>query len=64
MKITRIETIPITMPVGFFKDGMCKVEGVDALLPYYPGKPLRRRRRTTPEDAVLLDKVIVKIHTD
>jgi L-alanine-DL-glutamate epimerase-like enolase superfamily enzyme len=64
MKITKIETIPITMPVGFFKDGMCKVEGVDALLPYYPGKPLRRRRRTAPEDAVLLDNVIVKIHTD
>lgn len=64
MKITKIETIPVTLPAGSFKDGMCKVVGVNAPPQYYPGKPLRMRRRTTPEGALLLDNVIVKMHTD
>ena len=64
MKITKIETIPVTLPAGSFIDGMCKVVGVSAPPQYYPGKPLRMRRRTTPEGALLLDNVIVKMHTD
>jgi len=64
MKITEIETIHVTVPVGFFEDGMCKVRGVNAPNKYYSGKKLSGSRRTGDGDAMLLDNVIVKIHTD
>jgi L-alanine-DL-glutamate epimerase-like enolase superfamily enzyme len=63
MEITKIETIPVNLSVGFFKDGMCKVRGVNAPDKYYMGKQLSGSRRTGPNDALLLDNVIVKIHT-
>jgi L-alanine-DL-glutamate epimerase-like enolase superfamily enzyme len=64
MKITKVETIPISVPVGFFKDGMCKVRGVNAPDRYYTGKALSGSRRTAADDALILDNIIVKIHTD
>jgi len=64
MKITEIETIHVTVPVGFFEDGMCKVRGVNAPNKYYSGKKVSGSRRTGDGDAMLLDNVIVKIHTD
>lgn len=64
MKITEIETIHVTVPVGFFEDGMCKVRGVNAPNKYYSGKKLPGGRRTGDGDAILLDNIIVKIHTD
>jgi L-alanine-DL-glutamate epimerase-like enolase superfamily enzyme len=64
MKITEIETIHVTIPVGFFEDGMCKVRGVNAPSKYYTGKKLSGGRRTGDGDAIILDNVIVKIHTD
>jgi len=64
LEITKVETIPISIPVGFFKDGMCKVRGVNAPDKYYSGKELSGSRRTRADDALILDNVIVKIHTD
>ncbi|MDP6458344.1 MAG: mandelate racemase/muconate lactonizing enzyme family protein [Candidatus Bathyarchaeota archaeon] len=64
LEITKVETIPVSIPVGFFKDGMCKVRGVNAPDKYYTGKTLSGSRRTAPNDALLLDNIIVKIHTD
>lgn len=64
MKITKVETIPVSFPVGFFKDGMCKVRGVNAPDKYYSGKALSGSRRTAADDALILDNIIVKIHTD
>lgn len=64
MKITKVETIPISIPVGFFKDGMCKVRGVNAPDKYYSGKALSGSRRTSADDTLILDNIIVKIHTD
>lgn len=64
MEITKVETIPISVPVGFFKDGMCKVRGVNAPDKYYTGKALSGSRRTAADDALILDNIIVKIHTD
>jgi L-alanine-DL-glutamate epimerase-like enolase superfamily enzyme len=62
MKITKIETIPVSIPVRFFKDGMCKVRGVDA--PYYSGREQKGTRRTGPKGELILDDLIVKIHSD
>ncbi len=64
MEITKVETIPISVPVGFFKDGMCKVRGVNAPDKYYSGKVLSGSRRIASDDALILDNIIVKIHTD
>jgi len=64
LKITKVETIPISIPVGFFKDGMCKVRGVNAPDKYYSGKALSGSRRTSADDTLILDNIIVKIHTD
>ena len=62
MKITKVETIPVSIPVGFFNDGMCKVRGVNVLK--YSGREQRGTRRTGPKDELILDDLIVKIHTD
>jgi L-alanine-DL-glutamate epimerase-like enolase superfamily enzyme len=64
LEIIKVETIPISVPVGFFKDGMCKVRGVNAPDKYYSGKALSGSRRTAADDALILDNIIVKIHTD
>ena len=63
MKITAIETIPVSLPVGKFKDGADKVFGTDAPGLYYEGKRPRARRRI-PGQTLMLSNVIVKIHTD
>ena len=62
MKIVKIETIPVSLPVGFFKDGMCKVRGVNA--PYYNGREQKGIRRVGLNDELILDDVIVKIFSD
>ena len=62
MKIVKIETIPVSLPVGFFKDGMCKVRGVNA--PYYNGREQKGVRRVGLNDELILDDVIVKIFSD
>jgi L-alanine-DL-glutamate epimerase-like enolase superfamily enzyme len=64
VKITAVETIPVSLPVGKFKDGMDKVIGTDAPPRYYPGKPVAPRRSLTAGGHLLLSNVIVKIHTD
>jgi hypothetical protein len=64
MEITGIETIPVSLPVGFFEDGVDKVGGVDAPSKYYTGQPLVRRRKRDADGHILLDYVIVKILTD
>lgn len=62
MKITNLETIPVSIPVGFFKDGMCKVRGVNAQK--YNGRELKGSRRTGSKDELILDDLIIKIYTD
>ena len=62
MKITKIETIPVSLPVGFFKDGMCKVRGVNA--PYYNGREQKGIRRVGLNNELILDDIIVKIYSD
>jgi L-alanine-DL-glutamate epimerase-like enolase superfamily enzyme len=64
MEITGLETIPVSLPVGFFEDGVDKVGGVDAPSKYYTGQPLVRRRKRDADGHILLDYVIVKILTD
>jgi L-alanine-DL-glutamate epimerase-like enolase superfamily enzyme len=64
VKITAVETIPVSLPVGKFKDGMDKVIGTDAPPRYYPGRPVAPRRSLTADGHLLLSNVIVKIHTD
>jgi L-alanine-DL-glutamate epimerase-like enolase superfamily enzyme len=64
VKITAVETIPVSLPVGKFKDGMDKVIGTDAPPRYDPGKPVAPRRSLTAGGHLLLSNVIVKIHTD
>lgn len=64
MKITEIETIPVSMPIGFFKDGDDKTGGVNAAPKFYKGEPLVRKTKRDAHGHKLLDYVIVKIHTD
>ena len=64
LKITKIETIPVSLPVGKFADGMDKVGGVNAPSAYYqPPKP-KITKRVSADGHTLLSNVIVKIHTD
>jgi L-alanine-DL-glutamate epimerase-like enolase superfamily enzyme len=62
LKITKVETIPVSLPVGFFKDGMCKVRGVNAPSKYHASKVLDKSLKIS--DPMILHDVIVKIHTD
>ena len=64
MKITEIETIPVSLPVGKFSDGMDKVGGVSAPSKYYVPKKTTKAKRTAPDGRILLSNVLVKIHTD
>jgi L-alanine-DL-glutamate epimerase-like enolase superfamily enzyme len=61
VKITSVETIPITLPVGNFRDGDHKVHEVNAPDRYPVSK---RQRGQDPGEYVSLSNVIVKIHTD
>jgi muconate cycloisomerase len=64
MKITAIETIPVSLPVGKFEDGMDKVAGISAPPRHYEGRSLKRRRPRNHDERLILSNVIVKIHTD
>lgn len=64
MKITDVETIPVSLPVGKFTDGMDKVGGVNAPSKYYTPERERPGKRKAPDGLTLLSNVIVKIHTD
>ena len=64
MKITAIETIPVSLPVGKFEDGMDKVGGVNAPARYNTGRPVRQPGDQNAGEHTLLSNVIVKIHTD
>ena len=64
MKITAIETIPVSLPVGRFADGMDKVIGEDAPPRVYQGRASSYERRREADGFLHLCNVIVKIHTD
>ncbi len=64
MKITEIETIPLSLPVKPFADGVDKTGGKAAPSKYYQGEPIRRKRKRNAEGYLLMDYVFVKIHTD
>ena len=64
MKITAVETIPVSLPVGKFEDGMDKVANVSAPPRYYEGRSPKRRRPSHRAGQLTLSNVIVKIHTD
>ncbi len=64
MKITAIETIPVSAPVGRFRDGMDKVAGHDAPARYHKGRVLEIVRPRNADGFMVLSNVIVKIHTD
>jgi L-alanine-DL-glutamate epimerase-like enolase superfamily enzyme len=64
VKITEIETVPVSMPIGFFGDGDYKTGGQNAAPKFYKGEPLVRKTKRDANGHKLLDYVIVKIHTD
>src|SRR4030042_5509296 len=64
MKITEIETIPLSLPLSFYEDGFDKVSGKDAPSKYYEGEPLIRKRKRNEKGTLMMDYVLVKIHTD
>jgi muconate cycloisomerase len=66
MKITRVETIPVSLPVGDFADGVNKVGAIQPP-PRYPQAQARSaKHRYAPGHSreIVLSNVIVKIHTD
>ncbi len=62
MKITHVETIPVSLPVGDFVDGFSKVGAVPSPPRFDAGRS--RLRRSDPSQQIVLSNVIVKIHTD
>jgi L-alanine-DL-glutamate epimerase-like enolase superfamily enzyme len=62
-KITEIETIPLSLPVRPFEDGVDKTGAHVAPGKYYRGEPIRRNRKRDDKGALLMDYVLVKIHT-
>ncbi len=64
MKITSIETTPVSLPVGKFRDGMDKVYGHDAIGRLYAGRSLKRYQRRNEQGDLLVSNVIVRIITD
>jgi L-alanine-DL-glutamate epimerase-like enolase superfamily enzyme len=64
VKITSVETIPVSLPVGKFEDGTDMVMGSNAPERYYRGRFPASRKVRDPDDRLLLSNVIVKIHTD
>lgn len=64
MKITEIETIPLSLPMKPFEDGVDKTGGKSAPSSYYRGEPLRKKRKRDENGYALMDYVFVKIHTD
>jgi muconate cycloisomerase len=64
VKITSVETIPVSLPVGKFEDGMDMVRGESAPDRYAGARSLGPVRGRGPGDRLFLSNVIVKIHTD
>jgi len=64
MKITRVETIPVSLPVGDFQDGCNKVGAVPPPPKFARGRSHKHRYAPGRERQVVLSNVIVKIHTD
>jgi L-alanine-DL-glutamate epimerase-like enolase superfamily enzyme len=64
MKITAIETIPVSFPVGRFRDGMDKVAGNDAPPRYYRGRIPEITRPRNAGGFMVLSDVLVRIRTD
>jgi L-alanine-DL-glutamate epimerase-like enolase superfamily enzyme len=64
VKITAIETIPVSLPVGKFRDGDHKVHGVNAPERYPVAKKVARPWSQDADGYLILSNVIVKIHTD
>lgn len=64
MKITKVETIPISIPIGFYKDGSDKTGGVNRPPKFDKGPPMTRKVKRFPNGQKVMDYVLVKIHTD
>jgi len=64
MKITKIETIPLSLPVKPFKDGVDKTGSKPVPSKYYQGEPRKRKRKRNEKGYLLKDYVFVKVHTD
>ena len=64
IKIDKIETIPLRLPVRPFADGVDKTGGKSAPSKFYQGEPFKRKRKRNEKGHLLMDYVFVKIHTD
>jgi L-alanine-DL-glutamate epimerase-like enolase superfamily enzyme len=64
MKITKIEAIPIRLPVKPFADGVDKTGSKRAPRKFNKREPHKRKRRRNAKGQLLMDYVFVKIHTD
>ena len=62
MKIVRVETIPVSLPVGEFRDGHNKVAAIQHPPKFVSGRT--HRHLLGSNRSVVLSNVIVKIHTD
>ena len=64
LKITKIETIPLSLPVAPFKDGIDKL--THKLVPpkYYDGDPYQSGRNRNSDGHLLMNYVLVKVYTD
>jgi L-alanine-DL-glutamate epimerase-like enolase superfamily enzyme len=62
--ITSVETIPVSLPVGKFEDGMDMVRGENAPDRYDGARSIATVRDRGDGARLLLSNVIVKIHTD
>jgi L-alanine-DL-glutamate epimerase-like enolase superfamily enzyme len=64
MKIAKIETIPLRLPVMPFADGVDKTGSKPAPSKFYQGEPFKRKRKRNEKGHLLMDYVFIKIHTD
>ena len=64
MKITKVETIPVSLPVGKFEDGSDKVGGKNHPEKFHSGRSHKRRYAPGNDASIHLSNVIVKITTD
>ena len=64
MKITSVETIPVSLPVGKFADGYDKVGAINHPQKFYQGRSAKHRYAPGHQPDIVLSNVIVKIHTD
>ena len=62
MKIVRVETIPVSLPVGDFADGHNKVAAIQHPPRFSAGRS--HRHAPSREGRIMLSNVIVRIHTD